>query len=191
VADGGPAGRSLPHRCQAIELLIADVDGVLTDGGIVLDADGRELKRFHVRDGFALRVWNDLGKRSALISGRSAPVVESRARELHIGRVVQGAAEKLSVFRSVLHEEQLSPEAVCYVGDDLPDLPPLRAAGLGVAVADACAELRAAADYVTRVPGGSGAVREVIEMILRCQGHWDAVMHRLETSAGEQAPRSC
>jgi YrbI family 3-deoxy-D-manno-octulosonate 8-phosphate phosphatase len=154
-------------------LLIADVDGVLTDGGILLDADGRELKRFHVRDGYGLRLWHDLGKRTALISGRSAPVVEARARELHIGRVVQGAVDKLPVFRQVLAEEKLSPEAVCYVGDDLPDLGPVLEAGLGVAVADACTDLRAVADYVTHTPGGCGAVREVIEMILRCQGRWD------------------
>jgi 3-deoxy-D-manno-octulosonate 8-phosphate phosphatase (KDO 8-P phosphatase) len=163
-------------------LLIADVDGVLTDGGIMLDADGREMKRFHVRDGFALRVWHDLGKRSALISGRSAPVVEARARELRIGRVVQGTIDKLPVFRQILLEEALSPEAVCYIGDDLPDLPPVLETGLGVAVADGCAELRAAAHYVTRTPGGCGAVREVIEMILRCQEKW--------LGAQEQATRS-
>jgi 3-deoxy-D-manno-octulosonate 8-phosphate phosphatase (KDO 8-P phosphatase) len=185
VVDGEAAGpRSLEERCRAIEWLIVDVDGVLTDGSIWLGADGREIKRFHVRDGLGLRAWHDLGKHSALISGRSSPAVEARARELRIGHVAQGATDKLPVFQQLLEENRIGPEAVCVMGDDLPDLPLVRAAGLGVAVADACAELRTAAHYVTRTPGGCGAVREVIELILRCQGPWGRLIQRLETAPG-------
>jgi 3-deoxy-D-manno-octulosonate 8-phosphate phosphatase (KDO 8-P phosphatase) len=173
------AARTLRDRCAAVELLVMDVDGVLTDGGIVYGTGDLEVKRFHVRDGFALRAWRTAGKRSALITGRSSPVVELRARELGIEFVCQGAADKLPAFRRLLAETALPPAAVCYVVDDLPDLPPLRHSGLAVAVADACAEARAEAQYVTRAAGGRGAVREVIELVLRCQGHWQTLVESL------------
>jgi 3-deoxy-D-manno-octulosonate 8-phosphate phosphatase (KDO 8-P phosphatase) len=172
-------GRSLQERCLGIELLVMDVDGVLTDGGVVHGTTGLELKQFHVRDGFGLRCWEHAGKRSAVITGRSSPVVEVRAKEVGIGIVVQGAAEKLSAYQSLLAETGLSPHQVCYVGDDLPDLPPLRHCGLAVAVADAAAEVRAETHFVTRNPGGRAAVREVVELILRCQGVWQQVVDRL------------
>jgi YrbI family 3-deoxy-D-manno-octulosonate 8-phosphate phosphatase len=163
---------SLSQRASRIELLVADVDGVLTDGGIVYGSDHLEVKQFHVRDGSGLKLWHRAGKRSAVITGRSSPLVEVRAAELGVGFVKQGAAEKLPAFEEVLRLAGVPPEAVCYVGDDLPDLPPLRRCGLAVAVADACAQARAAAHYITRAPGGRGAVREVIELVLRCQGAW-------------------
>jgi 3-deoxy-D-manno-octulosonate 8-phosphate phosphatase (KDO 8-P phosphatase) len=156
-----------------------DVDGVLTDGGIVHGSAGLELKQFHVRDGFGLRCWQQAGKRAAVITGRSSPIVEVRAKEVDIGIVVQGAAEKSPAYRQVLAETGLSPHQVCYVGDDLPDLPPLGNCGLAVAVADAAAEVRTAAHYVTRNAGGRAAVREVVELILRCQGVWQGFVDRL------------
>ncbi len=171
--------RSLQERCSAIELLVVDVDGVLTEGGIVHGSAGLELKQFHVRDGFGLRCWQRAGKRAAIITGRSSPVVEVRALEVGIGTVVQGAAEKLPAYRRLLAETGLLPGQVCYVGDDLPDLPPLRHCGLAAAVADAAAEVRAAAHYVTRNAGGRAAVREVVELILRCQGVWQPMTDRL------------
>ena len=171
--------RSLQERCSAIELLVVDVDGVLTEGGIVHGSTGLELKQFHVRDGFGLRCWQRAGKRAAIITGRSSPVVEVRALEVGIGTVVQGAAEKLPAYRRLLAETGLLPGQVCYVGDDLPDLPPLRNCGLAAAVADAAAEVRAAAHYVTRNAGGRAAVREVVELILRCQGVWQPMTDRL------------
>ena len=171
--------RSLQERCSAIELLVVDVDGVLTEGGIVHGSAGLELKQFHVRDGFGLRCWQRAGKRAAIITGRSSPVVEVRALEVGIGSVVQGAAEKLPAYRRLLAETGLLPGQVCYVGDDLPDLPPLRNCGLAAAVADAAAEVRAAAHYVTRNAGGRAAVREVVELILRCQGVWQPMTDRL------------
>jgi len=161
--------KTLRERCSAIELLIVDVDGVLTAGGIVYGYPELEIKQFHVRDGSGLHLWHRAGKRTGLITGRSSPVVARRAAELAIGFVMQGAAEKLPAYRHLLTEAGVVDEAVCYIGDDVPDLPPMRLCGLAVAVADACAEARAVAHYITQTPGGRGAVREAIELILRCQ----------------------
>jgi 3-deoxy-D-manno-octulosonate 8-phosphate phosphatase (KDO 8-P phosphatase) len=175
--------RGLHERCAAIAMLIVDVDGVLTDGGIVYGSADLEHKRFHVRDGSGLKMWHQCGKLSGLLTGRRSQVVDRRAAELGIGLVRQGAAEKLPAYRSLLAEAGVTAEAVCYIGDDLPDLPPLRACGLAVAVADACTEVRADAHYITRTPGGRGAVREAIELILRCQGHWERLVNQLRGEA--------
>ena len=171
-----PRAPTLRDRCLAVELLVADVDGVLTGGGIVHGGGGLELKAFHVRDGSGLKVWHRCGKRTALITGRRSAAVEVRAAELGIRWVRQGVDDKLAALRELLREAGSGPEAVCYVGDDLPDLPPLRHCGLGVAVADACPEVRADAHYVTRAGGGRGAVRETVELILGCQGRWQEIV---------------
>jgi 3-deoxy-D-manno-octulosonate 8-phosphate phosphatase (KDO 8-P phosphatase) len=163
---------SLKEHCAAIELLVMDVDGVLTDGGIVHGSPAVELKQFHVRDGAALRWWRQAGKRSGVITGRRSSLVEVRAAEVGIDFVVQGAADKGQAFAELLERVGVAPAAVCYVGDDLPDLVPLRRSGLAVAVADAATEVRVVARYITRAVGGQGAVREVIELLLRCQGLW-------------------
>ena len=167
-------------RAAAVELLVLDVDGVLTDGRITYTADGVEVKSFHVRDGSGLVVWRKLGKRTAIVSGRASQAVDMRAAELGISPVVQGAPDKGAALRQVLADTGLRPEQACGVGDDLPDLPVLRACGLAVAVADACPEARAAAHYVTRAAGGRGAVREVVEFILRAQGRWAEVVRSFE-----------
>lgn len=177
--------KSLAERCAGIELLILDVDGVLTDGGIVYGDNGLELKRFHVRDGSGLKIWHACGKRTAIITGRTSHVVERRAAELKIETVIQSAADKLPAYAEVLRQLQLQPEQVCSMGDDLPDLPLLRHSGLAVAVADACAEAKADAQYVTRAAGGHGAVREAIELILGCQGLWRATVERLRNQSLE------
>jgi 3-deoxy-D-manno-octulosonate 8-phosphate phosphatase (KDO 8-P phosphatase) len=163
---------SLQQRCAGIALLVLDVDGVLTDGGIVYGTGDLEVKQFHVRDGSGLKLWHLAGKRSAVITGRTSPLVQVRSAELGVGLVLQGAADKLPAFRGVLEWAGVEARAACYVGDDVPDVPVLRQVGLAVAVADGCAEARAAAHYVTRAAGGRGAVREVIELVLRCQGAW-------------------
>src|SRR5262245_2004538 len=124
-----PAAKSLAERCLPVELLVLDVDGVLTDGGIVYDDQGAELKRFHVRDGSALKLWRDAGKRAAILTGRSSPVVARRAAELGVGLVRQGCADKFAAYRELLAECGLRPEHVCAVGDDLPDVPMLRNSG--------------------------------------------------------------
>lgn len=179
MADTPPP--ALADRCGGIELLVLDVDGVLTDGGILYADDGAELKQFHVRDGSGLKIWQYLGKRTAIITGRASKVVTVRAAELGIAPVYQGTPEKMAAFRELLAAGGLRPEQVCFVGDDVPDLPLLLSAGLAVAVADACPEVRAAAHYVTRAAGGRGAVRETIELILRCQGAWQQVVERFRS----------
>jgi 3-deoxy-D-manno-octulosonate 8-phosphate phosphatase (KDO 8-P phosphatase) len=164
--------RTLQQRCEGIELLVLDVDGVLTAGGIVLGSDEEELKQFHVRDGYGLSVWHHAGKRSAIITGRMSRLVERRAAEVGIAHVQQGKMEKLPALEKLLAEMNLAPEVTAYVGDDLPDVPCLRRVGLAVAVGDASPDVRRVAHYVTRSLGGVGAVREAIERILRCQGRW-------------------
>ena len=133
-----------------------DVDGVLTEGGVVYGTGGLEIKRFHVRDGSGLKAWRRAGRRSAFLSGRSSPVVDLRAVELGVDFVFQGASDKLPAYRRLLEDAALPPSAVCYVGDDLPDLPPMRDCGLAAAVADGCREARAAAHYVTRARAAAG-----------------------------------
>jgi 3-deoxy-D-manno-octulosonate 8-phosphate phosphatase (KDO 8-P phosphatase) len=171
----------LAERCGRIEVLVLDVDGVLTDGGIVYGSNELELKQFHVRDGSGLKVWQLVGKRAAVITGRRSAIVEVRAAELGIAPVIQGASDKLAAYRQVLAACAVRPDQVGYVGDDLPDLPVLLNCGLAAAVADACPEVKAAAHYVTRTPGGRGAVREVIELVLRCQGQWQQVVERFRS----------
>jgi YrbI family 3-deoxy-D-manno-octulosonate 8-phosphate phosphatase len=153
---------TLEERCQAIELILSDVDGVLTDGRIVLNNQGIETKLFHIRDG--------------MISLRSSQIVKMRAAELEIGIVRQGTHDKLATSLEIVAQLGLTPQQVCYIGDDLPDLPVVSAVGLGVAVADAVGELTEAAAYVTKAPGGCGAVREIIELVLKAQGRWDDVI---------------
>jgi 3-deoxy-D-manno-octulosonate 8-phosphate phosphatase (KDO 8-P phosphatase) len=171
----------LTERAAKIELLLLDVDGVLTDGGIVYTDDGVEIKRFHVRDGSGLKFWHTLGKRSAIISGRRSAAVEQRAGELGIAPVFQGCPDKLQALDALLRETGHRPEQVCAIGDDLPDLPILKRCGMAVSVADACREVRASVDYITPMPGGRGAVRDAIEWLLKLQGCWDrtvAEFHR-------------
>ena len=168
----------LASRTKAIELILLDVDGVLTDGSVIYADDGSELKRFHVRDGSGLKLWRAAGKRAAIVSGRKSDAVERRAAELGISPVLQGRDDKLAALAEVLAATGLRPEQVCAVGDDLPDVPVLRRCGLAIAVADACEELRAVATYVTAAPGGRGAVREAIEWLLKSSGRWNELVAR-------------
>jgi 3-deoxy-D-manno-octulosonate 8-phosphate phosphatase (KDO 8-P phosphatase) len=163
---------TLAERCAHIELLVLDVDGVLTDGGIIYAGADVELKAFHVRDGSGLKVWTAAGKRAAIISGRESAAVARRAGELGIDLVFQGAQDKLAALEAILSSTGLGPKQTAAIGDDVPDLPVLRAVGLAVAVADACPEVRGVAQYVAQARGGRGAVREALELVLRCQGIW-------------------
>jgi 3-deoxy-D-manno-octulosonate 8-phosphate phosphatase (KDO 8-P phosphatase) len=167
------ARTTLPRRCQPIEAIVVDVDGVLTDGGIIYTDRGDELKVFHVRDGSGLKLWQKIGKRSACITGRRSELVIRRCNELGISPVIQGVDDKRAALKTLLGEMKLKPEETCYIGDDVPDLGPMRDVGLAVAVADACPEALDDAHYVTAARGGQGAVREVIELILKCQGTWE------------------
>jgi 3-deoxy-D-manno-octulosonate 8-phosphate phosphatase (KDO 8-P phosphatase) len=168
----------LALRCAPITLLVLDVDGVLTDGSIIYAGTEMEIKAFHVRDGAGLKIWQQAGKQAALISGRRSSAVERRAAELGIGTLLEGVTDKLAAFGQLLAASGCSPEQACAIGDDLPDLPLLGRAGLAVAVADACPEVRQAAHHVTRAQGGRGAVRETIEWILHCQGGWQRAIER-------------
>ncbi len=170
------APTDLDQRCQPIELVLSDVDGVLTDGRVVIDNQGIESKRFHVRDGVGVDLWHKAGYRFGVLTQRSSQVLKIRAAELGVEIVRQGIEHKLRTTREIADELGLTLAQVCYLGDDLPDVPVLRAVGLGVAVADAAAEVRQAAQYVTTRPGGAGAVRETIEMILKSQRRWDDVI---------------
>ena len=166
----------LAGRCAAIELLVLDVDGVLTDGGILLDGQGGEIKRFDVRDGSALASWRRQGRRAAILSGRTAPAVDHRAAELGVAPVLQGVTRKGVAFRALLASLGVEPHHACFVGDDLPDLPALRLAGLAACPADAAPEVRASCHLVTSAAGGRGAVREVVETLLKHQGRWASVV---------------
>ena len=159
-------------RLAAIELLVLDVDGVLTDGSIIINDDGVESKHFHVRDGAAIAIWNKLGKRTAILSGRFARCVDRRAAELAIEPVVQGATAKGEALQAMLAELGIEPRQVAFVGDDLADLPALAIAGFSACPGDAAAEVRATVDLVTAAHGGRGSVREVVEAILKAQGTW-------------------
>jgi 3-deoxy-D-manno-octulosonate 8-phosphate phosphatase (KDO 8-P phosphatase) len=163
-----------------VKLLILDVDGVMTDGRIILDDAGLESKRFDVRDGHGLKMLMRCGIDVALLTGRRSRVVECRAADLGIAEVHQGALNKAEVFSEILKHRGLSPEETASVGDDVVDIPLLRRTGFSVAVADAVPEVRRIVDYVTPQAGGRGAVRQVCEMILKAQGRWSDVAARYE-----------
>jgi len=163
---------------KEIKLLALDVDGVLTDGKIVVNGDGTESKFFNVQDGHGMRLWLRAGLQIALFSGRVSTPTEIRAKQFGIEYVFQDCLDKLPVLEKFLRQQGLSPQQVAYVGDDLPDLPPMRFVGFSVAVADAVDEVKQYADFVTSRPGGSGAVREIIEYILKNTGRWRELMTR-------------
>lgn len=169
---------SLPDRLARIELLVLDVDGVLTDGRITYSDAGEELKAFHVRDGSGMKLWVQEGKHAGIITGRRSPIVERRAKELGIAAVIQGADNKHAALGKLLETVGMKAEQACAIGDDIVDVGMMRACGLAATVADASAEARQEADFVTTARGGRGAVREVIEWILRAQGRWQAIQAR-------------
>ena len=167
-------------RCQSIELIVSDVDGVLTDGGLIFDNEGIETKRFHVRDGMGVKLWQRAGYRFAILTSRTSHIVKLRAAELGIEIVRQGFESKLPVVKEIATDLGFSFDQVCFLGDDLPDLATMRCVGLGVAVADAAADVREAAHHVTELAGGRGAVRETIELILKAKNRWQDVLRRFE-----------
>ncbi len=157
---------TLAERCRRVKLLVLDVDGVLTDGGIVFSDRGEEIKRFFVRDGSAIKRWERAGKKLALLSGRSSAATLARARDLGIATVVQGNPDKRPGLERLMAEFQVEAAAVAAIGDDSADVPVLTTCGLAIAVADACSEVRRVAHYVTQALGGQGAVREAIDRML-------------------------
>ena len=155
-----------------IKLLILDVDGVMTDGRIIITDRGEEIKCFNVKDGQGLKLLMNAGIEVAIITGRRSNVVEFRAKELGIRELFQGVKDKGTICNELIQRKKLKREEVCCMGDDISDLPVFKQAGITVAVADAVAEVRYAANFVTRNRGGNGAVREVCELILKAQEKW-------------------
>jgi 3-deoxy-D-manno-octulosonate 8-phosphate phosphatase (KDO 8-P phosphatase) len=172
------------QRARGIRLLILDVDGVLTDGRLYFDAKGETLKVFHVRDGHGIKMAQRGGIEVALVSGRRSDAAFHRARELGITRFAEGVRDKVAVLGELLAALNLTAEQAAAVGDELVDLPLFHRVGLGVAVADAVPEVRAAAHWVTTLPGGRGAVREVCDLLLKAQGRWDELVRPWQGPAG-------
>lgn len=168
----------LDEQCRRIELVLSDVDGVMTDGGLWFDNQGIESKRFHVRDGLGIQLWQRAGFAFGVVTGRSSQVVRLRCAELGVQLVRQGVQDKLAAAREAAQSLGLTAEQTCFIGDDLPDLAAIRWAGLGVAVADAVPEVRQQAALVTSARGGDGAVRELIELLLRSSQRWDDLIRR-------------
>jgi len=171
------------QKAARIKLLLMDCDGVLTDGRIWLFENGEEQKGFHTRDGLGIELWHRAGLKSGIISGRKSSAVEARARGLGMSFVRQGCEDKQGAFADTLALAEVTNEEVAFIGNDLNDIPLMRQSGLGIAVADAALETRERAHYVTKTVGGQGAVREVIELILKSQGRWDELVSRYIDSA--------
>lgn len=165
-------------RAARVKLLLMDCDGVLTDGRLTLLGDDDEQKSFHTRDGHGLVLLHRAGLRSGIISGRTSSAVERRARDLGIAYVRQGSWDKIKDFEQLLLEAGAAASETAFIGDDVTDIPLMERVEFAVAVADATEETRAAAHYITELPGGYGAVREVTEMILKAQGRWAELMRR-------------
>ncbi|MCZ6620856.1 MAG: HAD-IIIA family hydrolase [Deltaproteobacteria bacterium] len=163
------------RKAQRIKLLLLDVDGVLSDGRIVVDNEGEEMKYFDARDGHGIRLLARAGIEVGLLTGRYSRVVSHRARDLGIRMVYQKVFNKVDVYQKIKRRKRLTDQEVAYVGDDIVDLPVLRRVGLSIAVRDAWEGLKNKVDYVTEQKGGRGAVREVVEMLLHAQGKWGEV----------------
>jgi len=168
--------QALTHRLKKIKLLLLDVDGVLTQGQIVYDHEGKEIKFFHVHDGFAMVLFQKCGFKTAILTARYSQAVQARAEDLKVDKIIQNAFPKLKAYKELLEELGLKDEEVCFVADDLPDLAVFKRVGAAVAVPAAVKDIKEKAHYVTKKQGGEGAVREVIEMILKAQGKWNPVL---------------
>jgi 3-deoxy-D-manno-octulosonate 8-phosphate phosphatase (KDO 8-P phosphatase) len=169
-----PLAKLLAAKVAKVKILLCDVDGVLTDGSVSI-GHGGESKRFHIQDGLGMRLLQREGIKVGWISNRPSSATQQRAEELKIDHLFQGKGSKVEAVETLLGQASLNWKDVCYMGDDIVDLGPLKRAGVAVAVANAIAEVKALADYVTRAEGGHGAVREVVELILKAQRRW----HRL------------
>lgn len=170
---------TLAERAQRIRLILLDVDGVLTDGGLYYGAEGELMKRFDVKDGHGLVMWRISGGRAGILTARKSLAVQKRAEELKLDPVLQGQRDKRAGFVEAARLAGLAPEQICYMGDDTNDLGPLELCGLAVTPADAVPEARAAAHLVTVALGGHGAVRELVEHLLRAQQKWDEIVAQM------------
>lgn len=165
-------------RAQHVKLIIFDVDGVLTDGGIYHGANGELFKSFHCRDGFGITLAHSCGIKTAIITGRTSEMTAYRAAELKISAVMQGQMDKRDAYKKIKVQFDLADDEICYVADDVIDLPVFVQAGFRAAVGDASAEVIERAHFVSNNFGGHGAVREIIEFILKAKGFWQAIIER-------------
>ncbi len=174
----------LHQLLSGVKVLLMDVDGVLTDGHLYLvpDRDGKmiETKGFDSQDGIALRWLTWFKIEAGVISGRDSPATSERARQVGMRWVFQGHIEKIPILQQILSEAKVTPEQVAYIGDDFTDIVIMRRVGLSFATANARAEVKRSASAITDATGGSGAVREVIEALLKAQGHWDGLLKKYE-----------
>ncbi len=162
---------SLRQKIQSVRALILDVDGVFTDGSFYLDAHGKEIKRFHTQDGVGLKQLEKAGITLAIISGRKSEAVSHRMTELGIQQVYQGIKNKLDAYGDFLSKTQFNDSQIAYMGDDLPDLPLILRAGIGIAPANAVSEIKQQADWITAQKGGHGAIREACDFMLSVKAH--------------------
>lgn len=189
MASKRPGRRPTPAAKAAapkdkIRLLVLDVDGVMTDGRILLDAQGQEIKQFNSLDGAGIKYWQRAGGQVAIISGRTSLAVVHRAGELGVTLVRQGAKEKLPAYLAMLKELDMPESQVAVMGDDLPDLPIMLRCGYAIAPPNAVDEVKSASALVTLRRGGCGAVREAIERLLRYNGQWDLILKRYRQEPG-------
>ena len=176
--ERGYVWRNCLPLAKEIRLLLLDVDGVLTDGSIVYGNSGTELKTFNIKDGFGIRLLREAGVEVGIITARRSEAVERRAQDLKLAHLYQGVGNKIEAFSEILAAQKLIPQQVAYMGDDWLDLPLLSRVGLAVTVADAVAEIKAVAHYVTRREGGKGAVRELCELIIEAKGQREELLAR-------------
>ncbi len=168
----------MEDRLKKVTLVVMDVDGVLTDGRIILGSNGQEFKCFNVRDGHGIVLLHRAGIKTALITGRQSEAVEKRAKELEIPLVFQDSKNKLETYLKLKATTHTQDREIAYIGDDLVDIPIMTRVGVAVAVADAHLQVKEVAHLVTEAPGGKGAVREFVELLLKAQGKWEKVIQR-------------
>lgn len=170
---------NLKEKIKKIKVLAFDIDGVLTDGKIIVDSHGHEIKNFDVQDGFGMVLAQKAGLKTAIITARNSAPVEHRAKDLKVDKLYQNAWPKIEYYKRMIKELEVTDEEVCFVGDDLPDLTVLRNVGFSVTVPNGVDEIKKEVDYITHKPGGHGAVREVIELVLKIQEKWDDLLKAL------------
>ncbi|MFH1655370.1 MAG: HAD-IIIA family hydrolase [Candidatus Omnitrophota bacterium] len=171
---------NLREKAKKIKLLILDVDGVLTNGKIIFDENGKQLKFFDVQDGLGVVLLRRAGIKTIIISARYSRTVNVRAKDMKVFKIYQNSEDKLHTYKKILKQLKLKESQTCFVGDELIDIPVLRRAGLAVAVANAAPEVKRVANYITRKKGGNGAVREVIELILKSQYKWNKLISKYQ-----------
>jgi len=168
----------MKNKLKKIKMLVLDVDGVLTDGKIIMDDDGKEYKNFDVQDGFGLALMRRAGFKTAFITGKGSNVVKARAKQIKIDKVYLDAYPKINVYKKLLKTFKVKDDQICYMGDDIFDMRVLERVGFAATVPNARPEVKKICDYVTKKKGGHGAVREVIELILKAQGKWKKIVDK-------------